>query len=207
MRKPKIGLLALQGAFHAHGEVLRRLGAEVVEVRLPEELDGVEGLVIPGGESTTLLHLFEDYRFEEPLRKFVADGGYVFGTCMGMILLAKEVTGPAQRSLGLLDVSVERNAYGRQVDSFEAEGNIRGEPFPMVFIRAPRITRAGAGVEVIGTWNGDPVFVRQGKILAATFHPELTGDPAVHRLFLDLLTNGRRVDCPPPRPTGKHCRP
>lgn len=185
--RPRVGLLALQGAFRAHGEMLKGLGAEVAEVRLPGELEGLDGLVIPGGESTTLLHLFEEDRFEGPLREFVGGGGRIFGTCMGMILLAKEVTGPAQRSFGLLDVSVERNAYGRQVDSFEAEGEVGGKPFPMVFIRAPRITRLGDGVEVLGRWNGDPVLVRQGNILAATFHPELSGDPAVHERFLGLL--------------------
>lgn len=180
-------MLALQGAFHAHGEVLRSLGAETVEVRLPDQLGEVDRLVIPGGESTTLVRLVDEYRFEEPLRAFAVAGKPILATCMGVILLAREVTGPAQRSLGLLDVTVERNAYGRQVDSFEATGTFRGEPFPMVFIRAPRITSAGKSVETLGSRNGEPVIVRQKNILAATFHPELSGDPAVHRFFLEMV--------------------
>ncbi|MBM3321369.1 MAG: pyridoxal 5'-phosphate synthase glutaminase subunit PdxT, partial [Candidatus Eisenbacteria bacterium] len=172
--KPAIGLLALQGAFHAHGEVLARLGAEIREVRLPRELNGAEGLVLPGGESTTLLRLIEEYGFDKTIPLFASEGKPILATCMGLILLAREVTNPAQRSLGLLDVAVERNAYGRQVDSFEAEGEVLGRPFPMVFIRAPRILDVGKNVEVLGTLRGEPVLVRQRNILAAAFHPELT---------------------------------
>jgi 5'-phosphate synthase pdxT subunit len=182
--KPVIALLALQGAFHAHGEVLRSLGAETREVRLPAELEGTDGLVLPGGESTTLLRLIDEYGFEEPIRRFVAEGKPVLATCMGLILLARKVTNPAQRSLGLLDVTVERNAYGRQVDSFEATGEVFGRPFPMVFIRAPRIVEVGKDVEVVGTLHDEPVLVRQGNILATTFHPELSGEVAVHGEFL-----------------------
>ncbi len=191
--KPRIGLLALQGAFHAHGEVLRSLGAGTTEVRLPDQLGDVDGLVIPGGESTTLIRLIDEYRFEEPLRAFAAAGKPILATCMGMILIAREVTGPAQRSLGLLDVTVERNAYGRQVDSFEATGTFRGEPLDMVFIRAPRITSVGDSVETLGSRNGEPVIVRQKNILAATFHPELSGDPAVHRFFLEVIGAAKRT--------------
>jgi len=187
--KPAIGLLALQGAFHAHGEVLARLGAEIREVRLPRELNGAEGLVLPGGESTTLLRLIEEYGFDKTIPLFASEGKPILATCMGLILLAREVTNPAQRSLGLLDVAVERNAYGRQVDSFEAEGEVLGRPFPMVFIRAPRILDVGKNVEVLGTLRGEPVLVRQRNILAAAFHPELTMDPAVHEIFLSLLSS------------------
>jgi 5'-phosphate synthase pdxT subunit len=186
--KPIIGLLALQGAFHAHGEVLEGLGAEPREVRLPEELEGALGLVLPGGESTTLLRLIDEYAFARPIARFAEDGKPILATCMGLILLARAVTNPAQRSLGLLDVAVERNAYGRQVDSFEAEGEVLGRPFPMVFIRAPRIIEVGKEVEVIGRLHGEPVLVRQGNILAATFHPELSGDAGVHREFLQILS-------------------
>ncbi|MFH1681194.1 MAG: pyridoxal 5'-phosphate synthase glutaminase subunit PdxT [Candidatus Eisenbacteria bacterium] len=185
--KPAIGLLALQGAFHAHAEALVRLGAAPREVRLPGELNGADGLVLPGGESTTLLRLIGEYGFEETISRFAAQGKPILATCMGLILLAREVTNPRQKSLGLLDVVVERNSYGRQVDSFEAEGEVLGRPFPMVFIRAPRILDIGKNVEVLGTCKSEPVLVRQGKILAATFHPELTGDPAVHEIFLGLL--------------------
>lgn len=185
--RPVVGLLALQGAFHAHGEVLGRLGAAPREVRLPGELEGAEGLVLPGGESTTLLRLIDEYGFAEPLARFAASGKPILATCMGLILLAREVVNPAQRSLGLIDVRVERNAYGRQVDSFEAEGEVFGRPFPMVFIRAPRILEIGSGVEVLGRLRGEPVLIRQGSIFAATFHPELSGDPAVHREFLGRI--------------------
>jgi 5'-phosphate synthase pdxT subunit len=184
--KPVIALLALQGAFHAHDEVLRSLGAETREVRLPAELEGTDGLVLPGGESTTLLRLIDEYGFEEPIRRFVAEGKPVLATCMGLILLARKVTNPAQRSLALLDVAVERNAYGRQVDSFEATGEVFDRPFPMVFIRAPRIVEVGKDVEVVGTLHDEPVLVRQGNILAATFHPELSGEAGVHGEFLGL---------------------
>ncbi len=183
----RVGLLALQGAFAAHGEMLRSLGADTVEIRSPDALGDVGGLVIPGGESTTLLKLMEAYGFEEPIRRFIAEGRPVLATCMGVILLAKEVMNPPQRSLGLLDVTVARNAYGSQVESFEGIGEVNGGPFPMVFIRAPRITRAAGEVEVLGAFEGEPVLVAQGNILGATFHPELTDNPAVHAIFLEMM--------------------
>lgn len=188
--RPRIGLLALQGAFAAHGEMLRSLGAETEEVRRADNLDRFDGLVIPGGESTTLLLLMEDYGFEEPIRRFVRSGRGLLATCMGVILLAKHVVNPPQRSLGLLDISVARNAYGRQVESFEGEGLVKGEAFPMIFIRAPRIMEATPDVEVLGTIEDEPVLVRQGSLFAATFHPELSDNPAVHQLFLDHLASG-----------------
>jgi len=194
VKKPVVGLLALQGAFAAHGEMLRRLGAETVEVRKPDQANGVDGLVIPGGESTTLLRLMREYAFDETIRLFASSERPVLATCMGLILLARKVTGPEQESLGLLDVSVERNAYGRQVDSFEATGDVAGRPFPMIFIRAPRILAMGKNVEVIGSLNGEPVLVREKNILAATFHPELSGDPAVHGIFLDMIAKTKRAD-------------
>lgn len=161
-----IGVLALQGDFAAHSKAF---GA--VEVRTAEEVDRCDGLILPGGESTTMLKLAEGARIEEAVRRLVARGGWLFGTCAGAILLAKEVVGPRQPSWGLLDVTIERNAYGRQVDSFES---------PLgPFIRAPRIRRVGAGVEVVERWNGDPVLVRQGRVTAATFHPELAEKPAL----------------------------
>ncbi len=184
---PRIGLLALQGAFAAHGEILRSLGAETEEVRNVDDLDRLDGLVIPGGESTTLLLLMEEYGFEEPIRRFARSGRGLLATCMGVILLARQVVNPPQHSLGLLDISVARNAYGRQVESFEGEGLVQGEPFPMIFIRAPRILEATSDVDVLGTIDGEPVLVRQGAVFGATFHPELSGRPAVHQLFLDSI--------------------
>ncbi len=185
-RVATIGLLALQGAFDAHGRALRAIGAETVEVRLPDTLNGVDGLVIPGGESTTLLLLLKEYGFDRAIRDFVDSGRPVLATCMGVILLARSVTGPEQESLGLLNVGVARNAYGRQVESFESEGLVDGRPFPMVFIRAPRITEVGDDVEVIGSCNDEPVMVRQGNILGATFHPELSGDCRVHEMLVTM---------------------
>jgi pyridoxal 5'-phosphate synthase pdxT subunit len=189
----KIGVLALQGDFamHVRALVLRRLGADAVEVRLPEQLDGLDGLVIPGGESTTLLKLMEEWRFVPALEKFHAGGKPIFGTCAGLILLAREVTSPAQFSLGLIDVGVERNAYGRQRESFESAGTAQldGEPasVEMVFIRAPRIRRVGEGVQTLARHDGEAVMARQGTILVATFHPELTDDPTVHRYFCRMV--------------------
>jgi 5'-phosphate synthase pdxT subunit len=181
------GVLALQGDFEAHAAVLRRLGQDVREVRRCGQLSGLSALVIPGGESTTLLNLMADEPWFEAIRSFHDGGGALLGTCAGAILLARRVE-PAQRSLALLDVAVARNAYGRQVDSFEtplepaaaADGPMRG-----VFIRAPRFTSVGEGVEVVARLNGEPVLVRQGRVLAATFHPEIAGDDRVHALLLD----------------------
>lgn len=188
----RIGVLALQGGFAAHRAMLARLGVDAEEVRHPEVLERLDGLIIPGGESTTLLKLMDlEPRWWPALEAFHRRGGSLFGTCAGLIMLAKAVTGPAQRSLGYLDVDVERNAYGRQVDSSEGIGAWEdGRPLEMVYIRAPRITRLGEGIEVLARRHaapdttGDPVLVEHRNILAASFHPELTDDPAVHRHFV-----------------------
>ncbi len=183
----RVGVLALQGDFAAHARALRAVGAEPVEVRLPADLAGCAALVLPGGESTTLLLLLAASGLDRAIPAFHRAGGALLGTCAGAILLAKEVTHPAQPSLGLLDATLERNHYGRQVDSFEAEAPFPGggPPLPLVFIRAPAITRVGRGVEVLVEHGGLPVLVRQGRLLAGTFHPELTDDVRVHRLLLD----------------------
>jgi len=188
----KIGVLAIQGDFDAHRRRLEQLGAEVVLVKKPEQLDSVDALVIPGGESTTFLKFLEKGGFLEKLREFVRTKP-AFGTCAGAILLASEVEDPPQTSLGALDISVRRNAYGRQVDSFIGEGEteLPGGPLEMVFIRAPKIERVGPKVEVLAREKNDPVLVRQGKIMAATFHPELSEDTRVHAEFLKLVKNGR----------------
>ncbi len=191
----RIGVLALQGDFALHEAALRRCGAEAVEVRKPAELAGLAGLIIPGGESTTLLKLMDEWGFVPAIETFHAEGKPIFGTCAGLIVLAREVENPRQFSLGLIDVVVERNAYGRQRESFEASGTaaLDGRPMPleMVFIRAPRIRRIGPGVEPLATHAGEPVMARQGTVLVATFHPELTEDIAVHRYFCDLARRAR----------------
>jgi len=196
----KIGVLALQGDFDAHRMRLVELGAEVVLVKKPEQLDEIDGLVIPGGESGTFLKLLGEAGFEK-LKQF-ARTKPTFGTCAGAILLATEVDNPKQAGLGALDIGIRRNAYGRQLDSSIREGRfIEGlsstgkpgeSPIEMVFIRAPKIERIGPGVEVIATEGADPVAVRQGKAMAATFHPELSEDTRVHRAFLDLVSNGHK---------------
>ena len=185
---PRIGVLAIQGDYAAHADALAESGATPVEVRKPEELKGLDGLILPGGESTTMLKFLEKRHFFDALLQFCAQHP-VFGTCAGAILLAREVRNPSQRSLGLLDAVVERNAYGRQIDSsiLTAETSLPGGPLEMVFIRAPRIAATGNTVEVLARRDGDPVFVRQGKIMAATFHPELSTDRRVHRAFVDTL--------------------
>lgn len=189
----RIGVLALQGAFDAHAAMLRSLGADVVMVRRPEQLGEIDALVIPGGESTTFLKHLERGGFFEALREFVKVKP-AFGTCAGTILLAKEVTHPAQESLGALDVTVARNAYGRQNESriLEARSTLEGGPIEMVYIRAPQITRIGSGVETLADREGSPTLVRQGHLLAATFHPELSNDTRVHRLFLDMVREHRQ---------------
>jgi pyridoxal 5'-phosphate synthase pdxT subunit len=184
----KIGVLAIQGDFDAHRRRLEELGAEVVLVRKPEELDEVAGLVIPGGESGAFLRTLGEEGMKK-LRDFVRVKP-TFGTCAGAIMLAKEITNPAQVGLGALDVRIRRNAYGRQIDSSIREGKFGDAPVEMVFIRAPKIEKLGAGVEVIATEGDDPVAVRQGKIMAATFHPELSQDTRIHQAFLDLVRNG-----------------
>ncbi len=186
--RPAIGVLAIQGDYAAHAEALAEAGAEPVEVRKPEQLAGLDGLILPGGESTTMLKFLEKRHFFEALQKF-CDSKPVFGTCAGAILLAREVLNPPQRSLGLLDAVVERNAYGRQIDSaiVTAETELPGGPLEMVFIRAPRIAKTGAGVQVLARRDGFPTLVREDRILAATFHPELSGDRRVHRLFVEIV--------------------
>src|SRR5215467_6746568 len=183
----KIGVLALQGDFDAHRKRLEELGAEVILVKKPEQFDEIDGLVIPGGESSTFLKLLGVAGFEK-LKEFVRVKP-TFGTCAGAILLANEVDNPKQNGLGALDISIRRNAYGRQVDSSIREGIFAGSPTEMVFIRAPKIERVGKGIEVIGSEGNDPVAVRQGKIMAATFHPELSEDSRVHRAFLELVSD------------------
>ena len=186
----KIGVLALQGDFDAHRRRLEELGAEVVLVKKPEQLDGIDGLVIPGGESSTFLKLLGVAGFEK-LKQFV-HAKPTFGTCAGAILLAAEVENPKQSGLGAIDIGIRRNAYGRQLESSIREGKFSNAPIEMVFIRAPKIERVGSNVEVIATEGDDPVVVRQGKVMAATFHPELSDDPRVHRAFLDLVQNGKK---------------
>jgi 5'-phosphate synthase pdxT subunit len=183
-----IGVLALQGAYEAHAETLRALGATAKLVRTPAELEGIDGLIIPGGESTTFLKHLERDGFFDALNTFVRKTP-TFGTCAGCILLAKDVENPTQKSLGALDITVERNAYGRQIDStiLTADTTLPGGPLEMVFIRAPRIARVGKQVETLATRNGDPVLIRQGNLMAATFHPELSTDHRVHQTFLDLV--------------------
>ncbi len=181
-----LGVLALQGDFAAHTAVLRGLGLPVTEVRRVSELAAIAGLVIPGGESTALLKLMADEPWFPALTRFHAQGGALFGTCAGAILLAREVTRPAQPSLGLLDVTVERNAWGRQQESFEVDLQSRGTTLRGLFIRAPRFRKIGPGVEVLARHEGEPVLVRQGRVLACTFHPEIAGESALHAAFADL---------------------
>jgi 5'-phosphate synthase pdxT subunit len=195
---PAIGVLALQGDFARHAAVLGRLGVPPREVRTPAELEGLDGLVLPGGESTTLLRLMDRARLVPALGALRDRGGAFFGTCAGLILLARNVSGPHQASLGFLDVDVARNGYGRQVDSFEMDLPWRGpngagpeEPLRGVFIRAPRIVRVGNAVRVLARRDGEPVLVREGRILASTFHPELTDDLRLHRYFLETVAGAR----------------
>ncbi len=180
-----IGVLALQGDFDAHRKRLQELGAEVVLVKNPKQLDHIDGLVIPGGESSTFLKLLGEGGFEK-LKQFV-HAKPTFGTCAGAILLAKAVENPPQAGLGAIDIDIRRNAYGRQINSSIREGLFRGSPIEMVFIRAPKIARVGPDVEVLATQGKDPVVLREGKTMVATFHPELTNDARVHSAFLDLL--------------------
>jgi len=189
-----IGVLALQGDFDAHRRRLEELGAKVVLVKKPEQLDEIDGLIIPGGESGTFLKLLGEAGFEK-LKQFVRLKP-TFGTCAGAILLAKEVENPAQAGLGALNIRIRRNAYGRQIDSSIREGKLLGDrhesPLEMVFIRAPKISHVGDGVEILATEGTDPVAVKQGRAMAATFHPELSEDTRVHQAFLDLIANGKK---------------
>jgi 5'-phosphate synthase pdxT subunit len=185
----KIGILAVQGDFAAHAARLAELGAETVEVRTVGDLDGCDGLILPGGESTTQLQFLQEEGLFDAVKKFAADGGVVFGTCAGAILLATEVKNPAQVSLGLLDMTVLRNAYGRQLasDVFFGSSTLTNAALEMVFIRAPVIDSVGPGVEVLAEYSGKPVLVRKANVMAATFHPELSDDSTVHRYFLELV--------------------
>ncbi|MGA9669186.1 MAG: pyridoxal 5'-phosphate synthase glutaminase subunit PdxT [Terracidiphilus sp.] len=191
--QPRIGVLAIQGDYAAHADALAESGAEPVEVRKPDQLAGIDGLILPGGESTTILRFLEKHSFFEALEQFCGTRP-VFGTCAGAILLARKVLSPTQRSLGLLDATVERNAYGRQIDStiLTAATALPGGPLEMVFIRAPRIVETGDGVEVLARRGDDPVLVRQGTLMAATFHPELSDDRRVHQHFVQLVTSARK---------------
>ena len=191
--RTRIGVLALQGAFAAHEAALTRLGADVREVRLPTDLDVCDALVMPGGESTTMSKLLESSGLFDAISKRVSDGMPIFGTCAGMILLAKHVSDARsdQRSFAAIDIDVRRNAYGRQVDSFETDVSVRGinGPFHAVFIRAPRVTRTGDDVEVLAEHDGAAVLVRSKTVMAASFHPELADDDRVHGIFLELVAS------------------
>lgn len=192
-----VGVLAIQGDFAAHVQALTSVGVNALEVRSPETLVAIDGLIIPGGESTTMIKFIEEERLRQPIIEFANAGHPVFGTCAGAIVLARAVYNPPQASLGLIDIAVERNAFGRQVDSFigEADARFDGGPLEAVFIRAPRIKNVGPGIEVLATLNNEPVLVRGGDVLVATFHPELTQDPRVHQLFLGMIeaSNTRRA--------------
>jgi 5'-phosphate synthase pdxT subunit len=183
--RPRVGVLAVQGNFREHADMLRRLDADVVEVRKPEQLVGLDGLIVPGGESTTFMRLMRLYGLDEAIRAF---GQPILGTCAGMIVLDRE-------HLGLADIAVDRNAYGRQVASFETDLRLAGEDEPLrgVFIRAPRVRSAGPGVDVLAEHEGEPVLLRDGSTLVASFHPELTQDTRVHELFLDEVREAMSV--------------
>ena len=190
----KIGVLAIQGDYEAHGRMLERLGVEPVYVRTPADLAGLRGLIIPGGESTTHMKILSEEGLLEALRKYSAEGGAFFGTCAGAILLAREVHNPDQASLGFLDISVLRNGYGRQLasDVHLGQSKLKEAPLEMVFIRAPIIESVGPGVKVLAEDAGHPVLVEQGRILAATFHPELTADSTIHEYFIKMARNGHQ---------------
>ncbi len=190
-----IAVLALQGDFAAHRRRLTEMGLDSFEARNPDELEGASGLVVPGGESTTLWKFFELAPWEAAIRRFAATGAPVLGTCAGAIVLAREVTNPLQKGLGAIDISVERNAYGRQADSFvgSVDAPALGGRLPAVFIRAPKIRSVGPGVEVLATLESEPVLVRQDNVVAATFHPELTDDATVHDLAFASLLGQRRT--------------
>jgi 5'-phosphate synthase pdxT subunit len=200
----KIGILAIQGDFDAHAKVLERLDVEHSLVRTPADMQGIAGLIMPGGESTTHIKILKEEGLLPAIQKFAATGGAFFGTCAGVILLAREVRSPAQQSLGFLDVAVERNAYGRQLASHVHRGKsaLRDEPIEMVFIRAPIIESVGRDVKILAEYEGRPVLVEQGRILAATFHPELTHETVVHEHFLAMCekspatsaTNSRELE-------------
>lgn len=194
MVKRGVAVLALQGDFEAHRRALDEIGVSSFEAKRPADLSGAEGLILPGGESTTLWKFFEMEPWEEAFRAFAASGRPILGTCAGAIVLARDVENPPQKGLGLLDISIERNAYGRQLDSFidEVSCPSLGDPMPAVFIRAPKIRRVGPGVEILGRRGEEPVLARQGRIVAATFHPELTSDRRLHRALFVPEESARR---------------
>ena len=191
----QVGVLALQGAFAAHSDCLTSIGVQSIEVRTPEQLNSVDALLMPGGESSTMSQLLESSGLFDPISSRIADGMPVFGTCAGMILLASEILDGRsdQRSFSAIDISVRRNAFGRQVDSFEGAINSSIGDFHGVFIRAPRIERVGDEVEVLGSINDEPVLVRQGNVLAASFHPELSNDARLHEYFVSITANRKKV--------------
>src|SRR5580692_10014281 len=188
----KVGILAVQGDYEAHAAMLARMGVEYVFVRTPDDLDGVDAVILPGGESTTQWKFLVEEGLDKSLVEHAARGGAIFGTCAGAILLAREVRNPEQQSLGVVDITVIRNAYGRQLASEVRQGatSISPEPIEMVFIRAPIIDRVGPGVEVLANSEGQPVLIREGRMLIATFHPELTSDVTVHEYFLRMANEG-----------------
>lgn len=202
----RIGILAVQGDYEAHARMLARAGADCFLVRTAEEAARADAMVLPGGESTTMVKFLQEEGLEAPLRALAERGGAFLATCAGAILLAKEVRHPAQWSLGLVDIAVTRNAYGRQLASEVryASSKLKSDPLEMVFIRAPLIERTGPDVEVLATDGGRPVLVRQGKMLVATFHPELTGDATVHEYFLKLA--GAQLSGSAARPSGQEAR-
>ena len=191
----QVGVLALQGAFAAHSDCLTSIGVQSIEVRTPEQLSSVDALLMPGGESSTMSQLLESSGLFDPIAARIADGMPVFGTCAGMILLASEILDGRsdQRNFSAIDISVRRNAFGRQVDSFEATIKSSVGDFQGVFIRAPRIERVGDQVEILGSINDEPVLVRQGNVLAASFHPELSNDARLHEYFVSITANRKKV--------------
>lgn len=188
-----IGVLAIQGDFAAHLRMLQRIGVRATEIRRAADLEAVDGLIIPGGESTAILNFIQEDNLSESIADFADAGKPILGTCAGAILLAREVYNPAQPSLGLIDIAIERNAYGRQVDSFIAEidTSLEGGPLEAVFIRAPKVSRVGSTVEVLATFDDEPVLVRDRNIIAGTFHPELTADDRIHKLFVEMALRHR----------------
>lgn len=202
----KIGILAIQGDFHAHAEMLHQLGADTVEVRTVADLQGCDGLILPGGESTTQLQFLEEEGLYDAIRKFAQNDGAIFGTCAGAILLANKVKNPEQDSLKLLDMTVLRNGYGRQLasDVFFGPTTLKNDPLEMVFIRGPIIEKVGPSISILAKHDGSPTLVQKGHILAATFHPELTNDPTVHQYFLKLASNGSQSKRRQPSKTKKH---
>lgn len=192
----RVGILSLQGAFKEHIKILEKCGVSAVEIRFPEQLDVVDALIIPGGESTTISRLLKKYKFRSRLNKFYKDGKPIFVTCAGLILIAKNIDGEG-RGLGYIDVDVKRNAYGRQIDSFEEllninlDGSQNGKKFKSIFIRAPKILNIGKEVEVLGKFGQDAVLIRDSNIIASTFHPELTDDLRIHKYFINMIKNNK----------------